>query len=160
MRLLIGSVCLIFLGCSSSLAIDRAEWTEFGHPLFLSRVNDMSGPGAINCGHFDLLTGAGREGMRQSSPSRCIKNAVKTGQPFKFGTLKIVSDLYMFRALIAAPDSKFWIVDYGVMVDQSDHHTRVTVCDSVRVQFNPIFYKRKGCVSVDSQEWYDGTYSL
>lgn len=158
MKLLSGIVVFLLVGCASApLIVDKSGWVAFGHPLLVPRLNETSGLNAINCGHYDLLNADDREKMKKIAPA-CIKNAMRTDQPFKFGVIDIVQDLYMHDVVISDPDSKFWLISYGVMIDNSDHHTKVLKCDLIEVEFNPFFFSREACVVVDSQKWFDGKH--
>ncbi len=159
MKILLTVVALLIVGCASvPVTVERSDWVNFAHPTVDSRINEISGENATNCGHYNLLSTAEKTRMKKDAP-RCIKHALYTGQAFKFGVVSIVSDLYMHDVVIAAPDSTFWLIEYGVMIDQSDHEIRIERCEDVRIEFNPIFFTRKECITVDSQEWFDDAYT-
>ncbi len=158
MKFLFVLVCLVLMvGCASPQVFDRSGWEDFGHPLFVSKINEVSGADAINCGHFNQIPGKDHEEIDRET-RKCIGVANKEKYAYKFGTLSIVSDLYLFDVIILSPDGTYWLVEYGVMLDYSDHHTRVEKCDEVKVLFNPLRYKREVCEFVDAQEWYDKVY--
>ena len=138
-------------GCTKQ-KLDRSDWENFAYPKFSKQVNQTAGLGAVNCGHFNLLNSRDRQNMKKIAP-KCVAASLNIPEPFKFGTITITGDVYLYSAVVFDPQKNFWLVKLDVMLDGSEANLRVEKCNSIQIEFDPIFYDRDGCASIDPTEW-------
>jgi hypothetical protein len=149
-------LCVIFLavtaGCASPPELEGEPWSNFAYSRLSDKLLELAGPAPDDCGYYDLVDTKQLPSMNVYA-NNCIKEAVKAGRSFKFASMDINHDLYLYDAVVFSPDKGFWLIEYGVLVDASDAHLQVEKCRTVDIEFNPIFYNRSECQAIDATNW-------
>lgn len=142
-------------GCSSAQQLEGESWDDFAFSRLSNKILELTGEDPVDCGYYDLVGSQQLKMMNSGYAENCIKKAIMSNRAFKFGSLDINHDLYLYDAVVFSPNEGFWVIEYGVVVDFSDHHLQVEKCESVNVEFRPLFYERSSCSSVNSDGWFE-----
>lgn len=158
MRTLFNFALTIFLlsACyHSTKPANTLPWENFGYMGMANKINNLAGAASINCGIRNYLSKDDPVNT-QISPSDskyCIKNAIETNTPFRYGSIRIPVDSFLFQALVLSSKGEFWLIQYDSMVDGSSSLHDIQRCKSVNIDYAKITYSGNECLVVSEEEW-------
>lgn len=138
-------------------APDKSPWEAFGYKGMAEEVNLLAGDESLNCGIHNRLNTSDpvNSHMTQADSKQCIKNAISTQTPFRYGSVRIPIDSYLFDALVLSKPGQYWIVKYDAMLDGASAQRFIERCGSIRVNYDTLQYQGISCQKVDEVEWQE-----
>lgn len=135
---------------------DRSAWEKFGYDGFGEKIERLAGAEARHCGIVNLIDPNDpiNQGVSLESARACVAESVAAGNPFKYATLRIPIDSFLFEAVIQTPEKEFWIVHYDVMVgDPSENLHDVQRCKGLNLRKSKTLYQGVDCYKVPTASW-------
>jgi hypothetical protein len=100
----------------------------------------------VDCGFVNLLETPG-DAIRRHAYD-CVRKALKSGRPFKFGTLRIPIDSYAYEVLARTPTGELWQITYDrMLVAEEGEQQWNRVCKSARIDRHTLVMRAEDCVS-------------
>ncbi len=141
----------VLVGCTSTPeTFDFPAWENVGYEGFVESIDVVAGASARNCGFFNLLTGEGR--AERIRGLKCAEQAYADGAPFKYGTVLIPHDSYVYEVLLRTPTGENWRIVYDIMIDGTVPQIWFRICDSVSWARNGRAYEIHDCTPYDGSE--------
>lgn len=147
---------LVLTACTAAPVTQNSiAWRDFAYEGFGEKVNRLAGDEAIHCGVVNLVNtnDPTNKGASLDQGKACIARAIAAGQPFKFGTVRIPLDSYLFEAVVGTSQNEFWIVHYDVMVDGTDNQHFIRRCRSLEVKNGGATFAGSDCVDISTSAW-------
>ena len=151
------SAALVMSACASpSIKLpDTSNWEDFGYEGMAAKINRLAGAGSINCGirnHIEPDDSVNRR-LTPNESKACVKAGIKAGTPFRYGSIQIPTDSYLFDALVLSSAGEFWLIKYDYMLDGSGNQHFIQRCKSISVNYATLSYKGIECQDVATAEW-------
>lgn len=150
------AITLTTVACTTTPVPNTSSWQDFGYEGMAEKINRISGPSAINCGirnHIDPSDPV--NSLATPAQSRaCIKSAIESKTPFRYGSIRIPTDSYLFEALVLSETLEYWIIKYDYMIDESGHSHHIQRCKSVTVDYDNLSYTGNECHDVSDTDWF------
>lgn len=153
---LLVSTALILIACTSSPKPNTSPWQDFGYDGMAEKINRIAGTGSINCGirnHIDPDDPVNSI-MTPEQSTACVKKAIESKAPFRYGSIRIPTDSYLFEALVLSDSMEYWTIKYDYMIDGSSHQHIIQRCNSIAVDFKNMSYSGKDCHDVSDNDWF------
>lgn len=148
---------LLLLSCATSQQStpDGSAWASFAYEGFGAKVERLAGVDAIDCGVINQVNKADpvNKGNSIKKARACVDKSVVSGRPFKYGTVRIPLDSYLFETLVYTPTKKYWIVHYDVMLDGTNNMHVIKRCKRIDLARSDSIFEGADCVEVSTQEW-------
>lgn len=150
-------VTLILLaGCSSAPSsapfVATLSWSNQCYTHFEKDVAEIAGPNARDCGFLPLRASA----AARAATEACAKDAVKSGEPFKFGYGSFGDDSGFCDVAIRRPDGQlvafFYDSDVTGQMGADGKHAVVWTSKCAGIEFTPgtiglgSFFAMQNCV--------------
>ncbi len=142
----------ILVGCATNSSIERKEWSASALSVYSHKLDEISGANAIDCGVYDFVSK--NRAQFGFAIRECIEQSINAKQPFKLGTINIAGDVYLHKAVILSPENEFWLIALAVSIDGSDSSLRAEKCQSLKLEYTPLFYNRESCEKVNVEKWH------
>ncbi|HHL31282.1 MAG TPA: hypothetical protein ENJ41_01765 [Oceanospirillales bacterium] len=84
---------------------------------------------------------------------KCAHQAAKKGLPFKFGSLTLPIDSYVYEVLVLGKDKKYWRIINDFMLAETDGQQWINECADI--QFRSNSYQLRNCSKVTSEQWLE-----
>lgn len=153
----IAPFALLLLSCATSQQTtpDGSAWTSFAYEGFGAKVERLAGTDAIDCGVINRVNKNDpvNKGNSVRKARACVEESVANGVPFKYGTVRIPLDSYLFEALVYTPSKEYWIVHYDVMLDGIDNMHVIKRCKQIDLARSDSIFEGVDCVDVSTVEW-------
>lgn len=153
----IAPFALLLLSCTTAQrnASDENAWASFAYEGFGAKVGRLAGVDAIDCGVINQVNKADpvNKGNSIKKARACVEKGIANRVPFKYGTVRIPLDSYLFEALVYTPTKEYWIVHYDVMLDGTDNMHVVKRCKRIDLARSDSIFEGIDCVEVSTQEW-------
>ncbi|MET0355689.1 MAG: hypothetical protein ABW044_02870 [Cellvibrio sp.] len=151
------SAVLITSACTSAPVkpSNTSNWVDFGYEGMAAKINRLAGVGSINCGirnHIEPDDSVNKL-LTPNESKACVKAAMKANTPFRYGSIKIPTDSYLFDALVLSSNGEFWTIKYDYMLDGSGNHHVIQRCKSASVEYAEMIYRGTDCQNVPTAEW-------
>lgn len=150
-------VALLLLSCATSQQTtpDGNVWASFAYEGFGAKVERLAGGDAIDCGVINRVNKNDpiNKGNSIKRARACVDKSVASGVPFKYGTVRIPLDSYLFEALVYTPTNEYWIVHYDVMLDGTDNMHVIKRCKRIDLARSDSIFEGVDCVNVSISEW-------
>ena len=159
MRTTINILLTIFLlsACSSQSTkrFHTSAWEDFGYEGMAGKINRLAGTTSANCGIRNHLASNDpvNKQMSVAQSRSCIKTAIKQQTPFRYGSIRIPIDSFLFSALVLSQTGEFWLIDFDSMIDGSGSLHNIKKCSSVQIDYLYITFNGTDCQPVSAQEW-------
>lgn len=153
--LAITALSLTACATSPSKPVNTSNWEDFGYEGMAAKINRLAGTGSINCGihnHMEPEDPVNKILTPQESKA-CIKAAMKAGTPFRYGSIRIPTDSFLFDALVRSSTGELWTIKYDYMIDGSSNHHFIKRCKSASVDYSNLTYEGVDCQDVTAGEW-------
>lgn len=148
---------LLLLSCATSQQTtpDGRAWAFFAYEGFGAKVERLAGTDAIDCGVINQVNKSDpvNKGNSVKKARACVEKSVAGRVPFKYGTVRIPLDSYLFEALVYSPTNEYWIVHYDVMLDGTDNMHVIKRCKGIDLARSDSIFEGTDCVEVSTQEW-------
>lgn len=154
------AIFIVLLTACSTTAVKEPEtspWVAFGYRGMAGEVNRLAGKESLNCGihnHLDVNDPVNSH-MTIADSRACIKSAIGTQTPFRYGSVRIPLDSYLFDALVLTASGEYWSIKYDSMLDGSDAQRFIERCDDVKIDYKSLQYEGIGCEIIKEDEWQD-----
>lgn len=134
---------------------DKTAWQAFGYKGMAAKINRLAGSNSFNCGIYNKLepNDPVNKQMSVADSRACIKQSLNSKIPFRYGSIRIPTDSYLFDALILSSTGEFWTVRYDTMLDGSGSAHFIERCNSVKVDYSDLTYEGVDCKPVSTEEW-------
>lgn len=147
----------MFTACTSQpeKEIDTSPWEAFGYKGMAGKINRLAGSNSLNCGIRNHLT-ANDPVNKQMTPAdsrTCVKTAIQSKTPLRYGSIRIPTDSYLFEALVLTDTGEYWLINYDSMVDGSGTLHDIEKCKSIEFNYATMTYNGINCEPVSTQEW-------
>jgi hypothetical protein len=144
--------CLVFAAvtaCAGAGVVpDQARsWNAVGYEGFGASIDALVGPEAIDCGYWDLMSPTALKSHEKRRAFECVRRALRSGAPFKFGTVRIPLDSYSYEVVARASDGRLWMITFDIMIDDTAPQQWNRICEKVRVDARTLFAHGVGCVA-------------
>lgn len=141
--------------CASPVTQSPSAWNDFGYEGFGQKIERLAGPKAIHCGVMNLVNkkDPGNRGASVEQGRKCIADSMAAGVPFKYGSVRIPIDSYLFEALVYTPTKEIWIVHYDVMLDGTDNMHDIQRCEGLDLKKSSSTFVGINCEQITTQEW-------
>ncbi len=158
--LILGLLASCISACVNYSGYKSSSWPQYAYVGFSEKIDELAGNDALDCGFFDLKSRSGSALKRERlSFSRCVKESMKDSRAFKYGSVHIPTDSFLYEVLILTPDNEYWIIKFDLMIDFSNAIFWVKKCKSISL-VNKYGYEGGGCRDVESSEWLEGDEGL
>jgi hypothetical protein len=145
MRVLFTLVLVCIAGCTAGTSNVRHDWQEFGYARFSRTIDELLGPGAVDCGYLDLIGGT-PSAQARASTNECLRKARAGDAPFKYATVRLPIDSYAHEVFARTRDGTLWMIVYDIMVDGDAPQQWNQVCQSITVDRRTLMIRGEGCV--------------
>ncbi len=153
-KVIVFFLVLLLGACASIEDYESHLWPQYAYPGFSKKIDRIAGNDAIDCGFYDrMLRDSESLKRKRRGLSDCVKNSIKAGRSFKFGSVRIPADSYVYEVLVLSPEKEYWTITFDLMLDGSNAIHWVKRCDSVNVDVKSLSYKGEGCREVSAEEW-------
>ncbi len=153
--LLLSLAMLSACALHATKAPNTTLWDDFGYEGMAEKINRLAGKDSNNCGIRNYLEESDPVN-KQITPSEsraCIKKSMKAKQPFRYGSIKIPSDSYLFEAVLLSETGEYWIIKYDYMIDGSSNHHFIDRCKTIDVDYQALSFKGEECQEVTASDW-------
>ena len=147
---------LSLMACAAPQVTQKSEvWSSFGYEGFGAKIERLAGAQAVHCGVVNLVNkkDPSNSGASVKLGRECIKKSIADGKPFKYGTVSIPIDSYLFEALIFTPEREYWIVHYDVMLDGTHNLHVIKRCKGIDLARSVSAFEAVDCKAVSTEEW-------
>lgn len=148
--------CLLSCGTAKHHNQDKsAAWDSFAYEGFGKKISSLASPSAVDCGVINQIdpNDPANQGNSLKKAHKCIRDSSREGQPFKFATVRIPSDSFLFEAIALTPNNDYWIVQYDYMLDGSSSLHDVKRCKGIKLDSDSPTALGIGCVNVSTADW-------
>jgi hypothetical protein len=129
-----------------SMSAGAGPWAPLGYDGFSESIDLLVGSSAVDCGFVNLLETPNAATRHRAYD--CVRTALKNGQPFKFGTLRIPIDSYAYEVLARTPTGELWQITYDrMLVAEEGQQQWNRICKSARVDRRTLVMMAENCVS-------------
>ena len=153
--LFVAAVTLVACATPAMKEADTSVWEAFGYEGMADEINRLAGASSVNCGIRNYLESGDPVNAHMSpvESRACIKQSIHTKTPFRYGSIRIPIDSFLFDALVLSEAGEFWTIRYDVMVDGTHNANFIERCKSVRVDYSRLAYEGIDCKTVTTEEW-------
>lgn len=134
---------------------DTSAWQAFGYKGMAGKINRLAGVASFNCGIRNYLepNDPVNTHMSPADSRACIKQSILSKTPFRYGSIRIPIDSFLFDALVLSSTGEFWAVRYDTMLDGTGNSHFIERCKSVKVDYSKLTYEGVDCQPVSTEEW-------
>jgi len=151
------ALVLLLASCTSNLVTvnDASAWSSFAYEGFGNKISRLAGNEAIDCGVINQINTNDPTNKNNSlkKARSCIEKSGSNGLPFKFGTVRIPIDSYLFEAITFTPAKEYWIVHYDYMVDGSSNMHVIKRCKGLDLKRSDSTFTGINCIEVSTTDW-------
>lgn len=149
--LMVNLVFVPFLSACSHAPTSHT-WPELAYPGFTSAIEQLAGPGAINCGFIDRRSGG--EFSALSKSQACIAKARASGQPFRFVSVRPSATSYLYEAITWTSAGEFWSITFDSAMDGSENLHFVQQCEGISsIDIRDAEFSGLKCQDVSTDRW-------
>lgn len=119
------------------------------------KINRLAGSNSINCGirnHVEASDPVNTH-MTPTDSRACVKAAIQSKTPFRYGSIRIPIDSYLFEAAVLTKSGEYWLINYDSMVDDSGSLHDIARCKSINFDYAAMIYSGINCEPVSAQDW-------
>lgn len=143
--------------CTSQPAkqVDTSPWEAFGYEGMAGKINRLASSSSLNCGirnHLEASDPVNKH-MTPADSRTCVKAAMQSKTPFRYGSIRIPIDSFLFEALVLTNTGEYWLINYDSMIDGSGSLHDIKRCESVNFNYKTMTYSGLNCEPVSAQEW-------
>lgn len=147
----------LFIACTSQPVkqVDTSPWEAFGYKGMAEKINRLAGTNSINCGirnHLEANDPVNTQ-MTPTDSRACVKAAIQSKTPFRYGSIRIPIDSFLFEALVLTNTGEYWLINYDSMIDGSGSLHDIDRCESMNFDYTTMSYSGLQCKSISAQEW-------
>lgn len=148
-------ITITLAACATSVTQDRSAWTSFAYEGFGNKIERLAGAEANHCGVINQVSKSDpiNKGASVKQGRACVIKSITEDKPFKFGTVRIPIDSYLFEALVYTPEKEYWIVHYDVMLDGTDNMHIIKRCKGIDLKRSESTFEGIDCVDVPTNQW-------
>lgn len=152
---LLALLSMTLTGCASPVSQSPSAWNDFGYEGFGAKIERLAGPNAKHCGAINLVNKKDptNRGASVEQGLKCIAESMAAGVPFKYGTVRIPIDSYLFEALVYTSAKEVWIVHYDVMLDGTDNMHDIQLCEGLDLKNSSSTFEGINCNKITTKEW-------
>lgn len=134
---------------------DTSPWKAFGYKGMAAKINRLAGIDSLNCGIHNKLESndPANSHMTQTDSRDCVKQSILTKTPFRYGSIRIPTDSYLFDVLVLSSTGEYWTVRYDAMLDGSGSAHFIERCNSVKINYSDLTYEGVDCQPAAAEEW-------
>lgn len=146
--------CLATAAAADGALYPKGSWANVAYRGFAESIDALTGQGAHDCGFIEVIGESEDFSTRRkakktrAAANACVQQALRGGEPFKFGAVHLPIDSYTYEVLARATDGKLWLIVYDVMIDGTAGQQWNKVCESVSIDDETLFMKGIGCADM------------
>ena len=147
----------LFTACTSQPVkqVDTSPWEAFGYKGMAEKINRLAGTNSINCGirnHLEANDPVNKQ-MTPIDSRACVEAAIQSKTPFRYGSIRIPIDSFLFEALVLTNTGEYWLINYDSIIDGSGSLHDIDKCESINFDYTTMSYSGLQCKSISAQEW-------
>lgn len=147
----------MFTACTSQPAkqVDTSPWKTFGYEGMAEKINRLASSNSLNCGirnHLEASDPVNTQ-MTPADSRTCVKAAIQSKTPFRYGSIRIPIDSFLFEALVLTNTGEYWLINYDSMVDGSGSLHDIERCEAVNFNYKTMTYSGVNCEPISAQDW-------
>lgn len=147
----------LLASCANNQAVisNTEAWESFAYEGFGKKINRLAGADAVNCGVINQISKDDpvNNGNSLKKARACIEKSISQGATFKYATVKIPSDSYLFESLVFTPEKEFWIVHYDYILDGTSNMHVINRCKGLYLKKSDYTFQGIDCIEVPTSEW-------
>jgi hypothetical protein len=125
-----------FVGWVAAAEPAREGWGCMGNLRLATTIDQLTGPGAIDCGFHEIGRPLKYSAKRKAND--CLRKALRGHKPFKFGTVRVPLDSIVTEVLVRSADGKLWMIVVDEMFDEQPTQWNA-ICREVRVDTDTLY---------------------
>ena len=149
MRLAVFTSLSLQSACASTGVQQKADWGSQVDAKLVASIDSLVGPNAVDCGLYNLTGGAPPYRIRLAAHD-CVDSAVRAGQTFKYGTLRIPIDSDATEVIARTADGKLRLIVRDVMIGEGFAQQWNQICQEVGVDPHTMIVEAERCVEESS----------